>query len=473
MSASRRIRLVGGVALLVASAGLALAGASQAQDAVGPGVDAFTLTARGHVVRVTFDTPGALPIGPLVELTAPEARAGLSTGDVGDAFSSVGFPGPVLSGLPQILATQGAALPLPPYPFVAEATTSGPTDVHDTTSLPGSTMTAVARDGRAEAEARTPALVLPSVIGIGSLRSAATAVHTTGVTTTASAELADVDLLGGLIHLGALRSHAEATSDGGRPTGSASTSVVDASLLGVPIRITPDGIELVPGQSIRHQLVASLLAPLGGPDGLLAATGLRIRAGATISTITDDSAQVGAEGLTVEVNGKLDVSALADVVNALPALPTIPGSPVQLTDAVGILGSDQIRSFSIGQVTAELTARPALGDGSSVDPGLGGAGGLPDLGSGSAPPAFDELGTPVGLPGGTPGRSGSGTGSDPLPLPPLPASGALAALGGGLLLSVGLRRFADVVLDPAAAPGAACALVTDLPDHPDGGPLHG
>jgi hypothetical protein len=47
-----------------------------------------------------------------------------------------------------------------------------------------------------------------------------------------------------------------------------------------------------------------------------------------------------------------------------------------------------------------------------------------------------------------------------VPLPPLPASGALAAIGGGLVLSAGLRRFADSALSPAGATGA-CDLTTD------------
>lgn len=461
MTRGRRIRLATGLVALVSSGVLALAGASQAQDAGGSGrVEAFTLTSRAHAVRLTFDTPGALPIGPLLELTAPESRAGLATGDAGTAFSAVGHPGPVLAGLPQILATQGAAIPgLPPYPFAVEASTSGPTEVLDTTAVPGSSMRATAKDGHVEADTRTPALALPTLFDLGTLRSRATAVHDGGVAVSASTEVSNIDLLGGLVHVGAIRSRVEGASDGGKPTGTASTTVVDATLFGQPVTITADGIELVPGQSIQHQLVSSLLEPLGGPNGLLAATGLRIRAGATVRNLTDDTAVLGAEGLTIEVNGRIDTSALQAIVNQIP-LPAIPGSPVQLTDLVGIVGSNQTRSLSIGQVSATLTARgPEALDDLDGDAGVDLGGGFPSLGGDGDVPSFDELGAPVATPGGTGRRPER---SLPAPLPALPASGALAALGGGLVLSVGLRRFADVVLDPVAA-GAACAL------QPDGG----
>jgi hypothetical protein len=169
---------------------------------------------------------------------------------------------------------------------------------------------------------------------------------------------------------------------------------------------------------------------------------------------------LGAEGLVVEVNGQLDVSALEDLLAQLPALPTLPGSPLQPTDLIGILGSDQTRSLSIGQVTANLTARRTP---SGVDTVSG-----PDLGGGATPigdlgpiPSFDEPGSPVAPSAGRTGGGGSAP-SGSLSLPSLPASGALAAIGGGLLLSTGLRRFADAVLDPMAA-GAACDL------RPDGG----
>jgi hypothetical protein len=211
--------------------------------------------------------------------------------------------------------------------------------------------------------------------------------------------------------------------------------------------------------------VKALLEPLGGPNGLLAATGLRIRAGATRTDLTDDSAALGAEGLTIEVNGRIDVSALQQLLNALPPLPTIPGSPVQLTDAVAILGSDQVRSLSIGQVTVDLTARSAPALDASTDAGTG-SGGI-DLGAGGTG-ALDlpDLGAaPAGAGGGTGGTVAPS--SDPLPLPPLPASGALAAIGGGLLLSVGLRRLADGALAPGGAAGA-CDLTTDPEGDPHG-----
>jgi hypothetical protein len=453
-----RARVQAGVALLVAAGLLAAAGASSAQ-ATGE-VTAFSLGARSYAVRVLFDTPGSLPIGPLVELTAPEARATLSTGDEGSAFSAVGYPGPVLAGLPQIAATAGADLSfLPPYPFAVTATSSGPTEVHDSEAVPGSSMDAVVDGGHVEAVTRTPALGLPGVVELGTLRASATADHDTTVRAEGSTEAGGLSLLGGLLTIGAVRSNAQATSDGGEPMVTASTDVLDVTFLGVPAIIGVDGVELLPGSTVLQGVVASVLEPLGGPNGVLASTGLRIRAGATIDERTVDRARAGAEGLTIEVNGALDIAVLDLVLAALPPIPAIPGVPVGPTDAIGLLQANQVRSLNIGQVVVDLTARGAA-DADSPPTGSGAP-------AGAALPSFGSPSFPTGTAGG---GAPAGGGSEPtapagLPLPPLPASGALAAVGGALLASVGLRRFADFAVTPAAAVGA-CTLID--PEAPDG-----
>ncbi|MDQ2648475.1 MAG: hypothetical protein M3Z03_02845, partial [Actinomycetota bacterium] len=407
-----RRRLVAGLALLLAGAGLGLAPTSRAQDE--GSVQAFALTSRAHAIRVLFDTPGSLPIGPLVELTAPESRVNLATGDQGTAFSAIGYPGPVLAGLPQIAATAGADLSfLPPYPLAITATSSGPTEVRDTTAVPGSSMTAVVDGGHVVADTRTPALGLPGVIELGTLRSSATADHEDGgVRATATTEAGGVSLLGGLITIGAVRSTAEASSVGGEPERSASTKVLEASLLGAPITIGVDGIELVPGSSLLQGVVASVLEPLGGPNGLLAATGLRIRAGTTVESLASDRVRVGAEGLTIEVNSQLDIEVLDLVLNALPPIPAIPGVPVGPTDAIGLLQANQVRSVSIGQAVVDLTARPE-------EPAVAPPSAPPAPGDTGVTPSFDLPSAPVSplpLDPGRPASPASG-GSSPL-LPP-------------------------------------------------------
>jgi hypothetical protein len=449
----RRVRLAGGVILLVVGGLLSAASAVRAQDA--GEVTAFTLGSRAFAVRVLYDTPGSLPIGPLVELTAPESRATLSTGDEGSAFSAVGYPGPVLAGLPQIAATAGVDLSfLPAYPFAVTATSSGPTEIHDSVSVPGSSMDAVVTGGKAQAITRTPAIGLPGVLDIGTLRSTAEAVHDGTVTASSSTEAGGINLLGGLIKIDAIRSQASATSDGGTPTATASTNLIEGSFLGSPIRIGLDGIELMPGTTILQGVVNAILQPLGGPDGILAASGLRIRAGAVRTDITADKAVVGAEGLTLEVNGAVKIGLIDDLMALLPPIPAIPGVPVGPTDAIGLIQAYQVRTVNVGQATVDLTARgPAAeeplpdSDGAvTQDPSFG----FPDV------PSFDSPSLPPSS-----GPVSRPTGGGALPLPPLPASGALVAIGGALVASVGFRRFADLALDPVVAP-TACALIPDL-----------
>lgn len=451
-------RLVAGLALLVTGGLLGLAAPSDAQD-VGS-VEAFSVSSRAHAIRVMFDTPGSLPIGPLLELTAPESRASLTTGDEGTAFSAIGYPGPVLAGLPQVAATAGVDLSfLPDYPLAITATSSGPTEVRDTTAVPGGSMEAVVDGGHVTALTRTPALGLPGVIELGTLRSTATIDHDDeGVRAEASTEAGGLSLLGGLVKIGAVRSTVEAGSDGGEPTSRASTKVVEATFLGAPVTIGVDGIELVPGTSILQGVVASVLEPLGGPNGLLAATGLRIRAGATIDAPTGDRVRVGAEGLTIEVNSELDIELLDLVLAALPPIPAIPGLPVGPTDAIGLLQANQVRSVSIGQAVVDLTARgpaPTVEAGPVDSP--------PSLDAGASP-SFGPV-TPLDLAPLTPGPSAAPRGGGPPLLPERPASAALVAVGGALVASVGFRRFADRVLAANGAP-APCALLD--PEVPDG-----
>lgn len=461
-----RRRAVAGGVFVALGAVLAVASTSLAADAPRTTeVSAFTSTARAYAVRVLFDTPGALPVGPLLELTAPEARAGLSTDDVGDAFSAVGYPGPVVAGLPQILAATGNKPPdLPPYPLAVEASSSGPTEVDDTTSAPGSAMHAEAHDGRSAADTRTPALGLPGVLSVGSLRATSEVVHDGGIAVRSTTVATDVDLLGGLLHLAGVRSTATTASPPGAgraPTGTAETVVTGATFLGTPAVVTPDGVELAPDRTIRHDLVAQALDRLGGPNGLLAATGLRIRAGATTERIAGDTANVGAEGLTLELDGTLDTSALDAVLAALPPLPTLQGAPMQPADLVAALRARQVRTLNVAQATADLTSR--VGGPAADDFGGGTSGALPDVGGTS--PAFGAGGaTAPGAPAvAVPAQPASSSGEPPR-LPALPASGALVAIGGALLASVGARRFAELALAPA--PTAECDLTTPEAEAP-------
>jgi hypothetical protein len=235
--------------------------------------------------------------------------------------------------------------------------------------------------------------------------------------------------------------------------------VLEANLLGAPITIGVDGIELLPGSSILQGVVASVLEPLGGPNGLLAATGLRIRAGTTVESLASDRVRVGAEGLTIEVNSQLDIEVLDLVLNALPPIPAIPGVPVGPTDAIGLLQANQVRSVSIGQAVVDLTARPE-------EPAIATPDATPVPGIVGATPSFDLPSAPVTPLPVDPGRPASPTGGGAPLLPPRPASGALVAVGGALVASVGLRRFADHALAPAAGAAGTCNLLD--PEVPDG-----
>jgi hypothetical protein len=463
---ARRTRRIAGLLLGTAGALLVLApgapaaplapaapAAPAAADAVGE-IGGYKAEARSHALKVVFDTPGALPVGPLLELTAPESRATLGTGGSGTAFSSLGYPGPVVAGLEQVATAAGVEIPvdLPPYPIQAAASTSGPTEVRDTTTVPGSSMEAIATDGHVVATTRAPALGLDTVFELGSLSSSA-AVDLDGVlAVTATTRVGPVSLLGGLLYVEGITSTATATTDATAADGSASTNVVGATFLGTPVTIGPDGITIEDQSTLLAGAVQDLLEPLGGPNGVLAASGLAVRAGAVRQDVGGAAAVVGAEGLTVEVNGALDLGPLQALLDVLPPLPTIDGLPIQPADALGILQANQIRSVTLGQVVAEVTASPKTAPPARPAPATGG----PAAGPVASPalPQLPALGDATWAPPAAAPAAGD-SGPAPLsrtgaPLPGAPAGYVLLAVAGGLLASSATRRLPDLALASAA-----------------------
>lgn len=463
-----RARLLAGAtagglgALLLVAPGAPAVPAASSDTVPAAEIGGFRLQARSHAVKVLFDTPGALPVGPLVELTAPESRVTLGSGPSGTALSSLGHPGPVIAGAEQIAAAGGYELPadVPDYPVQASASTSGPTEVRDTTTVPGASMVALADGPHVEARTEAPGLGLPGVVELTSLASEATGDSGDVVTGSGSTRVGPISLLGGLIEIDAVRSTASATSNGTVADGAAATEVLGASLLGQPIVVDPDGIAFAGTDSGTGALLQGALAPLGGPDGLLAAAGLSLRVGSIRDEAAGAAAVAGTEGLLLTFAGAVDLSSLDPVLELAFLVPPVEGLPLQLADAVAVLQAEQVREIAIGQVLVDVTASPPASFPAPTLAAPGTPAGPAPASSGPAGSAGTSAHPTVAAPAG--GGDGDPTPLAPAPvgaggtLPSAPAGYALVVLGGGLLLSAGTRRLPDLALATGARPGADC-----------------
>lgn len=260
----------------------------------------------------------------------------------------------------------------------------------------------------------------PMRLGFGTSTSAVE-VTDDGALGEAAIEMQGVDIAGGLFTIGSLVADGSVLATGrtGTAAGDATLTAVDINLAGVPLRLTPTGIELA-GQ--------------GGEDGqgdleaLFAQTGITVRRLADHREVSADgtSSEVRVGGLEVVVSrpgdelevtytiGKLTLSSRAEHFDSGPA-PTLPdvGPVVDGLDGdggrPGVGGTGVLAGGlePVGGVTTSGVGRLADGPGgSTVDPG-GGAADLPtrtvrrvspaSTGNWSAVAALLLLVTPGGL----------------------------------------------------------------------------
>jgi hypothetical protein len=184
-----------------------------------------------------------------VALTVPETSSSLTTGGVGAGFASLAWPGPVVGNLgTTILVLSGSAPPQVTAlnsPVRAESR-SGGTRSATNTSIPGTVMASTATGTQATASSRTgPATTLP--IGTFGALTGSSSTSLTGATSavsTATSEVQDLVLAGGVLRIGSVRSTATTTTDGTRSTAKGSTVVTGVSVAGVPVEVDGNGVHV-------------------------------------------------------------------------------------------------------------------------------------------------------------------------------------------------------------------------------------
>lgn len=454
----------------------------------------YELLGRATAIRTLYDAPGSLPIGPLVEVTAPEAQASLATGPFGNALASTLYPGPLVEGAPSLLAGQGAPTQdVPPYPVVVRAASSGPAEASDEPA-PGVRMATRVDGTEVEALSTTTAAQDDAVLDAGGSRSHATSVAD-GPTarSTAEAEVSDVVALGGLLRIDSVRSELEATSDSTSGRSKGRTVVSGASFAGIAVSIDEDGLTIAEDGAGggAGEGEGGPLGPVGGQlgDGLAPATdalddllaqgkdalndalaeaGFTIRVSEPRETTEGAGVTRTTEGLVIAYDREVGDTPLQDALSQIP-LPPVPGSPVSSPgDVVAIMTNRQISEISIGRAEVRAGASPAF-EAPTFTPIID-------------PPPSASPAAPIVV-GQTPSRSGPvsvGT-SDPsgtdrvdqiatLPGPsPIGSLGATTLVGlvmlaglGGVLFTAGSRKLPDWALDGAVVAASGCT-ATDVP----------
>jgi hypothetical protein len=375
LRSGRRLAVVALVLAVVLPAG----GPAGSQDGA-TGYDFYRLHGLGDGVTVDFNLIGFLPIEDLVGLSSVTSEAHFGVGR-SDALAALPDPGDLILTLPGTLSALAGVSGIPDYPAAVHA--EHPSIPSDTLQLApdaglgaGRLSTTAAEDG-SSAEAfvghQVDTIGLLPAFSVGTIRTTASTrrVSATTLQATATTEVSDIRLLGGLVRIGHLSSSVSVGVVNDKPTASApQVDVTGVTVAGTPVGITSDGIVGL-GQAVAlAPIIDSLVQPL-------VEQGISIRTTPATRTVGERTASASGGALEIEV--PIDVQ----------------GYPATLL-------------VTLGRAVAELEVGPLGGagdDGGSDGTGIPIDTGLPGVGSGTG---FDLA--PV-LPGSTPagGETAAGT----------------------------------------------------------------
>jgi hypothetical protein len=285
--------------------------ATQAQDAgtssedLGTDLYGYAGTATADGVRVVVFADDYLLTDRLVDVGVPTAQAVL------DGTQAIGYaaspdPGDLVLSAPGIVAqATGVSGLVPDYPLVVRSDTSSPT-----AQLGADGLQLKADSSPLSSEARATIGGLPGDPAIGRIESHAVSKldpKLNRMQVEAASTVDGFEAVGGLLRIGRVESHASARQDqGGEVVRSGGFEVQGISVLGLPVAVNQDGIDLagnavpVPiGETVQSLLDASglglrMLEPIETPNGIISGglqitqevNGLPNAAGPAVVTIT-------------------------------------------------------------------------------------------------------------------------------------------------------------------------------------------
>lgn len=225
----------------VASAGLS---SGVARAATGEFSGAFAGSASANGIRITVDAPNSVSRNP-VDGGGPTAQATLDSNTNSLAFASQPYPGELPVSGPGLVGGVIAGLfpqlglpTLPPYPFYVEA--RNPLTPYQEQSGPGQSIQAksdaTSSSGRASSGFDSPA-------GSGAFARSTASMAATAENVVARAESTIAGFVAGPLRIGSVTSTALMTlSPDGSLRREGTASIVGASIDGVPVEITDQGV---------------------------------------------------------------------------------------------------------------------------------------------------------------------------------------------------------------------------------------
>lgn len=502
-------------ALMSAFAGPA--SALSAQAAAGTPYSGFTTGAIASPLRLEIFEPAIpVPASPQVEFDFSHTTVSGSSGPDSTAMASAMWPGDAVgNGLPTILTASGlpASLAGNGYPVHTNAQYPGTPNSGSQEFLPGMVgrvsagdKQAVARSGYSSAgqvagdtssgssnpldqlksggptaltgllsppgsgsnTGSNPLGLLSALIGVGGMSSSSVTDYSdpTVVTATATSQIGEVDLLGGVVKLEGVTvmSSSSSSLDGGGKTAQKAT-YGGMTIAGTPFKFTSDGLEAstskttIPGMS-------------SDPTKALASLGISIQLPKPTKSVSGTQATSAALGPVITIDTQPVIKMLQ--LNKLPLSTIInkfPDSANQLkTTLLGILQAHPKIVVALGDVSSSAQTSPAI----SI-PG-GGVGSV--AGGGLSTGSLGSTGS-AGVPGSTGVGASPSTGTNPTAttntpiakasatpgLPPLGSIPSLLVLG-GLVIAAGVGWFFRAAALTALGAGSTCThgLATGLPD---------
>ncbi|MFN2539421.1 MAG: choice-of-anchor P family protein [Mycobacteriales bacterium] len=253
----------------------------------------FSVSVQASPVLVLLDDPKAevpRPTGTAVIEGDPNfTLAEVSAGPNARAVASTLWPGNLFGeGLAQV--APGA----PAYPLKAES--RYPDKPYTASGVDGGTLTnssAMGLDATATADGTPTNKPGQVTIGGGTSTSTATVTDKDVAVGTAFSAVHDVNLLGGIIHIGNVTTQLTTSSDGLTPTSSGSTTVSGLTINGVGYSVDDKGVHVGPQ--------GGALPPLTGPSQL-ADLGISIKGIVQASAKDATSATRSASGLVIRVD---------------------------------------------------------------------------------------------------------------------------------------------------------------------------
>ena len=387
-------RLLPSVIALVALVGSAAPARAQDTEPLG----GYTLLARANPFQITYDSPGLLPVSPIIQVSVPDAYTTLNAGPTGYSLASLAFPGPLLADLATIMAQLGptcqSPVPIPPYPLRAEAFyPQGPTD-SDVTSVPGSRMHAVADGPTTSSFGAWNDGGIPAVFRVGSATgTSSTSGKGEEAVTKARSVVSGFSMLGGMIEIDSIVTDLVASSNGETGKTSGTTRVSGATIADQKVTIDENGVSFAGAPAGG---LGEAIGEIGrNHNDALVQSGISIKLFRHFENKDGGLAERIASGLVIEINyNGRTAPVFSQLLAAIPSgdLPAdnltecAPSSPQGL---VNLFKETHIESFALGGATVSANATPSfdftLGDTTLPDlTEVGGetldSGGVTDLG---------------------------------------------------------------------------------------------